>query len=133
MVSTKINKTQPRTPKRSASALPSSGSAPLSPWVEQRFPHSIALCIPMVLRKAPMVGFGSAMAGLPVWGANKRRIVKQRYGQGLGFRWPPINANNQQSTNIRRMCKGRFLVGGAWAGERVGGTPSHCLGLLFQQ
>ncbi len=87
----------------------------------------------MVLRKAPMVGLGGAMAGLPVLGAEKRRIVKQRYGQVLGFRWPPINANNQQSTNSRRMCKGGFLGGGAWAGERVGGTPSHCSGLLFQQ
>jgi hypothetical protein len=30
----------------------------------------------MVLRKAPMVGFCGAMAGLPVWGAENRHIEK---------------------------------------------------------
>ena len=47
----------------------------------------------MVPRKAPVVGFGGAMAGLPVWVAEKRRIKKQRDGQALalgghlGKRW----------------------------------------------
>ena len=71
--------------------------------------------------QAPVAGFGRAMAGLPGWGAEKRCIEKQRYGLGLGFRWTPINTNNQQSTNRRRMCSGRCLGGGAWAGEHVGG------------
>jgi len=31
-------------------------------------------CFLLFLRKAPMFGFGGAMAGLPVWGAEKRRI-----------------------------------------------------------
>jgi hypothetical protein len=46
----------------------------------------------------PMVGFGGAMAGLPVWGAEKRRIKKQRDGQGSGHRWPPFDDGIQQST-----------------------------------
>ena len=32
-----------------------------------------------------MVGFGGAMAGLPVWVAKKRRIKKQRDGQTLAL------------------------------------------------
>jgi hypothetical protein len=28
----------------------------------------MALWLPMIQRKSPVVGFGSAMAGLPVWG-----------------------------------------------------------------
>ena len=39
----------------------------------------------MVPRKAPVVGFGGAMAGLPVWVAEKRRIKKQRDGQALAL------------------------------------------------
>ena len=31
----------------------------------------------MVPRKAPLVGFGGAMAGLPVWGAERRHIKKR--------------------------------------------------------
>jgi len=46
-----------------------------------------------------MVGFGGAMlAGLPVWGAEKRRIEKQRDGRGSGRRWPPFDVGIQQST-----------------------------------
>ena len=37
----------------------------------------------MVPRKAPVVGFGGAMAGLPVWVAKKRHIKKQTDGQAL--------------------------------------------------
>jgi hypothetical protein len=48
--------------------------------------------------KAPMVGFGGVMAGLPVWGAEKRRIKKQRDGRGSGLRWPPFDDGIQQST-----------------------------------
>ena len=32
--------------------------------------------IPMVPHKAPVVGFGGAAAGLPVWGTKKRLIKK---------------------------------------------------------
>ena len=31
----------------------------------------------MVPRKAPAVGFGGAMTGLPIWGAKKRHIKKR--------------------------------------------------------
>ena len=41
--------------------------------------------IPMVPRKAPVVGFGGAMTGLPVWVAKKRRIKKQRDEQVLAL------------------------------------------------
>jgi len=50
-----------------------------------------------VPHKAQMVGFGGAMAGLPVWGAEKRRIKKQRDGRGSGLRWPPFDDGIQQS------------------------------------
>ena len=33
--------------------------------------------LPMVPRKEPTAGFGGAKAGLPVWGAEKRRIKKR--------------------------------------------------------
>ena len=57
----------------------------------------MATQIPMVPRKAPVGRFVGAMAGCPVWDAKKRRIEKQRDGQGLGLRWPPIDNDNQQS------------------------------------
>jgi hypothetical protein len=77
---------------------PSSGFAPLSPWVEQRCPQLMELRIPMVLCKAPVVGFGSAMAGLLVWVCKKRRIKKQRDGQALdlGGHQSMTITNNQQ-------------------------------------
>ena len=49
---------------------------PLSPWVEQWCVQPMAPRLPMVPRKAPTVGFGCTMTGLPVWGARKRRIEK---------------------------------------------------------
>ena len=57
----------------------------------------MALQIPMVLRKAPVVGFGSAMDGLPVWVSENRPIKKQRDGRGLGQggRCSMIKYNNQ--------------------------------------
>jgi len=58
--------------------------------------------IPMVPRKGPVVGFGGAMAGLPVWGAGKRLIKKQRYGLGLVLRWPLMDNDNQQSTDSQQ-------------------------------
>jgi len=57
----------------------------------------------MVPRKAPVVGFGGAMAGLPVWVSEKRPIKKQRDGRGLGLRWPLFNDkyNNQLGVCVR--------------------------------
>ena len=45
-------------------------------------------CFLLFPRKAPMFGFGGAMAGLPVWGAENRCIEKQRDGRGSGLWWP---------------------------------------------
>ena len=36
--------------------------------------------IPMVPGKAPLIGFGGAMAGLTVWGTKKRHIKKENHG-----------------------------------------------------
>jgi hypothetical protein len=43
-------------------------------------------CFLYVPCKAPMVGFGGTMTGLPDWGTKKRRIEKQRDGRGSGLR-----------------------------------------------
>ena len=53
---------------------------PLSPWVEQRGPQPMAPRLPMVPHKAPVAGFGGAMAGSPIWGAKKRHIKKEKHG-----------------------------------------------------
>jgi hypothetical protein len=45
-------------------------------------------CFLLFPRKAPMFGFGGAMAGLPVWGAENRCIEKQRDGRGSRLWWP---------------------------------------------
>ena len=55
-------------------------------------------CFLSVPRKAPMVRFGSAMAGLPVWGTEKRHIKKQRDEWGSRLRWLPFDDGIQQST-----------------------------------
>ena len=54
--------------------------------------------IPMVPCKVLVVGFGGALAGLPVWVAKKRRIKKQRDGQALalGGHQSMTITNNQQ-------------------------------------
>jgi hypothetical protein len=51
----------------------------------------------MVPNKAPVVGFGGVMAGLPVWGAKKRRIKKiESHGAlDLGGRHLVATYNNQ--------------------------------------
>jgi hypothetical protein len=36
--------------------------------------------LPMIQRKSPVVGFGGAMAGLPVWGAEWRGNTKKKDG-----------------------------------------------------
>ena len=81
----KLEKHNQEHQKWSAGALPSRGFAPLSPWVEQRCLQPMAPQIPMVPRNAPLVGFGGAMSGLPVWVAKKSRIKKQRDRQALAL------------------------------------------------
>ena len=51
----------------------------------------------MVLHKAPVVGFGGAMAGFPVWGAEKRHIKKrEKHGAlALSVRHLVSTQNNQ--------------------------------------
>ena len=53
--------------------------------------------LPMGPCKACAVGFGSAMARLPVWGAKKKCIKKQREILCVGLWWLPLAAthNNQ--------------------------------------
>ena len=60
-------------------------------------PSTNGVAASYVPRKAPMVGFGGVMAGLPVCGAEKRRIEKQRDGRGsgLGGRRLMMAYNNQ--------------------------------------
>jgi hypothetical protein len=41
----------------------------ISPWESYQHHQPIAPRLPMIQRKSPVVGFGGAMAGLPVWGA----------------------------------------------------------------
>ncbi len=68
-----------------------------------------------------MVGFGGAMAGLPVWVSKKRTIKKQRDGRGLGLRRPLFDDKIQQSTrSLRPRWKGCWRVG-AWGLDCVGG------------
>jgi len=55
-------------------------------------------CFLLVPRKAPMVGFGGAMAGLPALGDEKRRIKKQRDEWGSRLRFLPFDDGIQQST-----------------------------------
>jgi hypothetical protein len=51
----------------------------------------------MVQRKAPTVGFGSAMAGLPFWSAGKRRIKNREMGWALSIGGHQlIKINNNQ-------------------------------------
>ena len=51
----------------------------------------------MVLRKEPAAGFGGAMVGLPVWGAEKRHIKKkEKHGaSALGGRHLVATHNKQ--------------------------------------
>ncbi len=46
------------------------------------------------------------MAGLPVWGAKKRCIEKQRDGRGSELRWPPFDDGIQQSTRMGKINNG---------------------------
>jgi hypothetical protein len=57
----------------------------------------MALQIPMVLRKVPLAGFGGAMAGSPIWGAEKRHIKKiEKHGaSALSGRHLVATHNNQ--------------------------------------
>ncbi len=60
---------------------------PLSPRAEYRCPQAMVLRLPMVPRKAPVVGLGGAMAGLPVCGVpyedtSKNREIRQALALG---------------------------------------------------
>ena len=61
----------------------------------------------MVPRKAPVVGFGGMIAGLPVWGAKKRHIKKsEKHGaSAISGRHLVATHNNQP------------IVGGSGRGE----------------
>ena len=56
----------------------------------------------MVPRRMPAVGFGGAMTGLPVWGAEKRHIKKrEKHGaSALGGRHLVATHNNQPIVGI---------------------------------
>jgi hypothetical protein len=41
----------------------------ISPWESYQRHQPVAPRLPMIQRKSPVVKFGGAMAGLPVWGA----------------------------------------------------------------
>jgi hypothetical protein len=45
-----------------------------------------------------MVGFGGAMAGLPVWGAEKRHTKNREMSGALNLGGPPFDDGIQQST-----------------------------------
>jgi hypothetical protein len=86
----------------------------------------------MVQRKAPTVGFGGAMANLPVWGAEKRRIKNREMGWALslGGHQSLKTTNNQQM--VGRSGKGDVLVEArGWAS--VWRDTSHRLGWLFKR
>jgi hypothetical protein len=61
----------------------------------------MALQISIVPRKAPMVVFGSAMAGLPV-GHQKETHQKKKDTWCVGLKWLPFSGNTQQPTNSWR-------------------------------
>ncbi len=69
----------------------------LSPWAGFWHHQPMALRLPMVPRKEPVVGFGGAMAGLPVWEA-KWNHIKKYWGIGasaLGGHHLAATHNNQ--------------------------------------
>ena len=80
-------------------------------------------CFLLFPRKAPMFGFGGAMAGLPVWGAENRCIEKQRDGRGSGWWHTIINLELADAIAIMGMLE-RRRVGGRAHGE----TPFQRLG-----
>ncbi len=86
----------------------------LFPWAGYWRPQPMAPRIPMVPRKAPVIGFGSAMAGSPVWEAKWRCIKKIEGKWCLGLRWPTLWRKKQQSNRSRRP---RWE--GCWRGDRL--------------
>ena len=73
----KLEKHTPGTPKITKNDPPApllQRLCPLPPWVEQWCPQPMAPRLSMVPRKAPVAGFGGAMAGLPILVAKKRHI-----------------------------------------------------------
>jgi hypothetical protein len=69
----------------------------LSPWAGFWHHQPMALRLPMVPCKAPMVGFGGVMAGLPVWGAkwNHTKNIEEYGALALGGHYLAATHNNQ--------------------------------------
>ena len=77
----------------------------------------------MVPHKAPVVGFGGAMAGLPVWVAKKRHIKKQRDEQVLalgGHREQVLALGGHRSITItnNQQIVSRSGMGDVWVEAR---------------
>ncbi len=69
--------------------------------------------IPMVLCKVHIVGFGGAMAGLPVWVSEKRRIKKQIDGQALA-----LGGHQSMTITNNQQIVGRSGRGDVWVEAR---------------
>ncbi len=104
---------------------------PLTPCVGQRCPQLMVPLLPIVSHKAHAFGFGGAMVGLPVCGANTSPIKKLTGRWLLGLRWPPTGCETQQSTNSWWKWQGRCFIGGRLQGIAKG-IPSHHLGWQWE-
>ncbi len=86
----------------------------------------------MVPHKAPVLGFGGATAGLPVWGAKKRRIEKIENHGALDL----VGRHSVATRNNQPIASGSGR-GDVWVEARgwtrVWGDTSHRLGQLFTQ
>ena len=60
----------------------------------------------MVTRKAPTVGFGGAMTGLPVWGAEKRHIKKREKYGALALGGPHLVATHNKQPIVGGSSRG---------------------------
>ena len=73
------------------------------------------------LLKSPVSGFGSAAVGLFVWDADTYPIKKLSFGHGLGFRWLPIDQDNQHIPySWRQYIKDIGKAGGMWGLKHLG-------------
>ncbi len=101
---------------------------PLSPWAGYWHHQPMASRLPMVPRKASVVGFGSAMAGSPVMGAKWRHIKKIERLRCIGLRWPTLWRKTQQSNRSLRLQWEGCWRGGAASVEHVGGRYRFDMG-----
>jgi hypothetical protein len=77
----------------------------------------------MVPHKAPVLGFGGATAGLPVWGAKKRRIEKIENHGALDLGGPHLLATHNNQPIVGRSGRGD-------AGEKARGGYSVWKGVV---